>query len=336
MNTKNYYQFTKHEKAVNPHYESKHMFKTPARMVICAGSGAGKTNTALNILENMGGTFLKVHLCIASPSEPLYDLLKEKLKDRMEIYTGEIPIGGRSKAVQPNVPTLDSIAEEDNEGWVPQLIIFDDLCLYQHQPRIENYFIRGRKKGITMMYLTQSWFKCPPTVRRQCNYVILKRNVTESDLKRIKNQMSLDCAFKDFCKMYRDCTQNMQDFMFCDLEGGKVYRNFELTPLFENYKDAEYSSEAPSLNDDIKENYDWRDYKDNTMKQLGWESFVQALRNHCSGTMIPYSDLYQMYVQFCRDNNYQEGTQAYFKGKIKYAFPNTKIGGEAKSQYWIQ
>lgn len=332
--TKNYYNYTKREEAVNPHYEKTHMFKVPFRMVIVAGSGAGKTNTALNILENMGGTFTKVHLCIASPSEPLYDLLKDKLKDKLEIYTGEIPVGGRSRLTQPNVPTLDSIAEEDNEGWVPQLVIFDDLCLYERQPRIEQYYIRGRKKGISMMYLSQSWFKVPPTVRRQCNYTILKRNVTESDLKRIKNQMSMDVSVKDFCRMYRDCTKSMQDFMFCDMEGGKIYKNFELTPIFENYKDNEYKSEDPPFNDDIKENYNWKDYKETTMKELGWEAFVKALRQHCPNTIIPYTDLYNMYVEFCRNNNYTDTNQAWFKGKIKYTFPYQKIN--MRSHYFIQ
>jgi hypothetical protein len=344
MATKNYYHHTKSQKEVNPSYGSKHMFSVPFRMVICAGSGAGKTNTAINILENMPGTFTKVHLCIASPSEPLYDLLKEKLNDKLEIYTGDIPVG-RGKQVQPNVPKLDTVAEEDDQGHRPQLLICDDLCLYEKQPRIEEYYIRGRKKGISMMYLTQSWFKCPPTVRRQCNYAILKRNVTESDLRRIKNASSLDIKFPDFCRLYRDCTQTMMDFMFLDLEKGKIYKNFEIVPLFENYKDTEEKDPVPwtyknsnpgDIPQGAEKKFNWKDYHHKTTILMGIEAFIEAVRRAYPDRWIPYQDLLALYQQFCQDNNYKAGGDRYLSIQMSNVWPKDKPDGRTTLFYTQQ
>ena len=53
-----------------------------------------------------------------------------------------------------------------------KLIIFDDLVFEgrQTQEQIEQYFIRGRKAGWSMIYISQSYFGIPKTIRINVQY----------------------------------------------------------------------------------------------------------------------------------------------------------------------
>lgn len=131
---------------INPEYMKKHIFNLPCRILIVGASNAGKTNTAFNILQNMNNTFIEVIICAKSDTEPLYDVLKDKLKNKLKIFIGQIPLENKKKGTQPNIPKIEEIEEKDDKGYIPKLIIFDDLCLEKNQDRISEYFIRGRKK----------------------------------------------------------------------------------------------------------------------------------------------------------------------------------------------
>jgi hypothetical protein len=48
--------------------------------------------------------------------------------------------------------------------------------LEKDQKAIEQYAIRCRKLGVSMMYLTQSWFKTPDTLRKNISHIIFKEN----------------------------------------------------------------------------------------------------------------------------------------------------------------
>jgi ABC-type lipoprotein export system ATPase subunit len=51
----------------NPNFEI-HGIKTPFRMLIIGGSGAGKTQTFLNILHNFGNTFNNIYIITKNKS----------------------------------------------------------------------------------------------------------------------------------------------------------------------------------------------------------------------------------------------------------------------------
>ena len=76
-------------KTHNPNYK-KHGLKLPFRMVIIGGSGSMKTNSMMNILYQMNGTFNKVYVFTRNKNEPLYEYLELALpvKDDLEIHEG--------------------------------------------------------------------------------------------------------------------------------------------------------------------------------------------------------------------------------------------------------
>jgi DNA polymerase III delta prime subunit len=151
----------------NPNY-AQHGIKIPFRLLICGGSGAGKTNTLLELIKRMGGTFESIVICCKSRSEPLYDFLASKVHEGLKFYEdGEIP------------------PINDFKGCGQTLIVFDDLVLQKDQSKIAEFFVRGRKlgEGVSCAYLTQSYYKTPKTIRINCNYLILKSKVVNATLK---------------------------------------------------------------------------------------------------------------------------------------------------------
>jgi hypothetical protein len=134
----------------NPHYDKKncHYIKIPFRAIILGNSGAGKTQTLLDIINNMQNTFEKIIICTKCKNEPLYNWLDEKLgKDGLTIVEG----------IQ-NLPSVDTFSIE-----VQSLVVLDDLCLesIKSQIPISEFYIRARKKGVSMIYISKSYFKIP-------------------------------------------------------------------------------------------------------------------------------------------------------------------------------
>ncbi len=287
---------------INPEYMKKHIFNLPCRILIVGASNAGKTNTAFNILQNMNNTFIEVIICAKSDTEPLYDVLKDKLKNKLKIFIGQIPLENKKKGTQPNIPKIEEIEEKDDKGYIPKLIIFDDLCLEKNQDRISEYFIRGRKKNITCIYLSQSYYKTDKAIRLNINYLILKRNVMARDLNQILRAANLPLKNNDMVKMYRDSTRTMEDFLNIDLEKGNVYKSFELEPI---YKSLEESYEGDE-NEEIKiENLDNEKYKYDSLKLLGISAFINNLKKQHINKTIPFKDIAEAYKGFCSKNNFE-------------------------------
>ena len=53
--------------------------------LFCGGTGLGKSNAVINLIMAMQGCFAHIQIYTADPNEPLYRMLKEKLKDSLTI-----------------------------------------------------------------------------------------------------------------------------------------------------------------------------------------------------------------------------------------------------------
>lgn len=152
----------------------------------------------------MNNTFTRVILCCRSADEPLYDFLKSKIP--IEIHEG-------------SVPPMDSDGEQ-------VLIIFDDLVLLKDQSEITEYFIRGRKKGYSCVYLTQSYYKTPKQIRINCNYIFLKKLSGRKDLSAILSEYALDTDFPQLLDAYKQATNNPLGFLFIGINPVKIHSGF--------------------------------------------------------------------------------------------------------------
>jgi len=196
----------------NPHYDD-HKLNHPFRMVIVGASGAGKTQLVVHILSKMRNTFANVNIYTKNKDEPIYQWLEEKIPSGLTIKEGldELPTLQKNK---------DNIVKGFEKADEQSLVIFDDLCLERDQSKIEQMFIRGRKiaGGISIMYLTQSYFKVPKTIRINCTYIILKKLSSTRDLNLILSDYNLGVSKETLLEIYKYCTRVKEDFLLLDLD----------------------------------------------------------------------------------------------------------------------
>lgn len=120
---------------------------------------------------------------------------------------------------------VPAMSEYDSE--TSKLIIFDDLVLEpkKTQAQIGQYFIRGRKAAWSMIYISQSYFGIPKTIRINSQYVILGRNLTSRDLGIICRDFPTDIPIKTFIDLYKRTTSEKMTTMLMDITDRKIYRN---------------------------------------------------------------------------------------------------------------
>ena len=77
-------------------------------------------------------------------------------------------------------------------------------------------FIRCRKLNISLVFITQSYFSVPKDVRlNSTHYLIMKIN-NKRELQNIAINHSADIDYKDFIKIYRECTRKSFNVLTID------------------------------------------------------------------------------------------------------------------------
>lgn len=212
-------------KSHNPNY-SKHGMKVPFRCVIIGGSGSMKTNSMMNILHQMSGTFNKIYVFTRNKAEPLYEYLELAIpdKDELEIHEG-----------LDHLKSMDF----DKDFFGMTLVVFDDLVNEKDQSVIGELFLRGRKLGkdknmgknalvgVSILYLTQKYAMVPTLIREQCNYIIIKKISSKRDTTYILRNHSLGLEIDELMRIYQYCVSgNDLNFLMLDLneKPEKAYR----------------------------------------------------------------------------------------------------------------
>ena len=79
------------------------------------------------------------------------------------------------------------------------------ICLILN-PVVTELFIRGRKLNISVVFITQSYFKVPKDVRLNSTHFFSMKIPNKRELQQIALDHSFDIGFKDFMKIYKTCT----------------------------------------------------------------------------------------------------------------------------------
>lgn len=212
----------------NPQY-AKIKIKHPFYAGIYGGTGSMKTNTLLNLLKRLNGTFEKIILCVKSSDEPLYKWLKAKVPPgNLEIFENGV------------VPEVEKYKETPGQF----IIIFDDLVADKKaQGAIEQWFLRGRKAGqlgASMIYLSQSYFRTSKFIRIQQNLVFLKRLTSSRDLNLVISDFGLMGVKKEIIKAYKEVVDESKENFFLIRveaeEGERFSRNFtDFIPISDGF-----------------------------------------------------------------------------------------------------
>lgn len=188
----------------NPNYDL-HKLKLPFRMCIVAPSGSGKTNFLLNLIHMFccgnKGTFQTIHIITRNEDEPLYKWLKG-INDSIIIKEG-----------LTNTPKLD-----DFDKSVNHLLVWDDLVLSKDLSSVEQYYIRARKLNVSVIFISQSYFKIPKIIRNNCSYMVLLKLSGNREVNVILSEFGLGVTKEQLLNLYKYATQEKFSPLLIDLE----------------------------------------------------------------------------------------------------------------------
>ena len=80
-------------------------------------------------------------------------------------------------------------------------------------PIVTELFIRGRKLNISIVFITQSYFK---DVRLNSTHFFIMKIPNKKELQQVALKHSSDIDFKDFMKIYKKCTAEPYSFLVND------------------------------------------------------------------------------------------------------------------------
>ena len=81
---------------------------------------------------------------------------------------------------------------------------------------VTELFIRGRKLNISLVFITQSYFKVPKDVRLNTTHFFFMKIPNERELQQIALNHLSDISTKDFIKIYNKCTEKPYSFLVND------------------------------------------------------------------------------------------------------------------------
>ena len=80
-------------------------------------------------------------------------------------------------------------------------------------PVVTELIIRGRKLNISIVFITQSYFKVPKDIRLNSTNFFIMKIPNRRELQQIALNHSSDIYFKDFIKIYKKCTVEPYSFL---------------------------------------------------------------------------------------------------------------------------
>jgi len=193
----------------NPNFKL-HNIEIPFRMCVVAPSGSGKTNFVLNLIRVFSqgkGTFADITIVTRNKDEPLYNWLMGQ-SDAIRIMEG-----------MQNNPKLDDYDKKHNH-----LLIWDDLVLSKNLEQVCEYYLRARKKNVSLMFLSQSYVDIPKMIRKNSTYLILfdlGGSKREQDF--IMREWSGELDRDELRAIYEDAVSEKLSPLI--IKGGRVKRN---------------------------------------------------------------------------------------------------------------
>ena len=190
----------------------------PYRILIIGGSGSGKTNALLNLIEDQPDID-KIYLYAKDPYEDKYQFLINKRESIGLKHFNDpkafIEYSNDMYDVYKNINNYNP----DKENKI--LIVFDDMIADMINNKklnsiVTELFIRGRKQNISLVFITQSYFKVPKDVRLNTTHFFIMKISNKRELQQIPLNHSSDINIKDFINIYKKCTDKPYSFLVND------------------------------------------------------------------------------------------------------------------------
>lgn len=187
--------------------KDKGPFPQPLRALIVGSSGSGKTTLVWNIITKDWLNFTNLYIFTKSIDQEVYQKLQE-------IYSlCEIELGKKIAFFFSNCEEIISVDECKSNS----LIIFDD-CILEEQSKIKEFFVRGRHKNISCIYLSQCYSMVDlRVIRNNLNFICIFKQNTHYMERIFKDFVGSDIQYNDFSKICKQCWHEDYGFLTIDL-----------------------------------------------------------------------------------------------------------------------
>ena len=210
-------------------------------MLIIGPSGSSKTNTLLHLINNLH-PIDKIYLYAKDLHEPKYEYLINK-REQAVIKNLDDPKAFIEYSNDMD-DVLDNINNYNKNRNKKVLIVFDEMTAdieynKNFKQIIKELFQRARKINVSIVFITQSYFRAFKDARLNSTHYILMKIGNKKELKCIAEEKSGNLDYKDFLKMYNYCTREPYSFMAIDARPTATIpfeKNFD-EPLINSIKD---------------------------------------------------------------------------------------------------
>ena len=163
----------------------------PYRILIIAGSGSGKTNLLLNLIKNQPDID-KIYLYVKDPYESKYQYLINK---RESVGTNHFNDPKAFIDYSNDMHIYENIDDYNPDKQNKILIVLDDMIadMINHKKLksiVSELFIRGRNLNISLVFITQSYFKVPKDVRLNATHSFIAKIPNKRELQQIATNHS--------------------------------------------------------------------------------------------------------------------------------------------------
>ena len=168
----------------------------------------------MNLINNQPDTD-KIYLYAKDPYEAKYQFLINKRESTgLNHFNDPKAFIEYSNDMQDVYKNIDEY-NVDKECKI--LIVFDMIPDMINSNKLNlivtELFIRGRKLNISLVFITQSYFKVPKGVKLNSTHFLIMKIQNKRELRQIGLNHSSDISSKDFIKIYKKYTAEQYSFL---------------------------------------------------------------------------------------------------------------------------
>ena len=156
----------------------------PYKIVIVGGSGSGKTNALLNLINNQPDND-KIYLCAKDPYEAKYlYLINKSEKVGLDHFNDPKAFMEYSNDM---LDVYENIEDYNPDKKRKVIIVFDDMIADMINNNklnkiVTGLYTRGKKVNISTVFFTQSYFSLPKNVRLNATHFFIMRILNKREL----------------------------------------------------------------------------------------------------------------------------------------------------------
>ena len=113
------------------------------------------------------------------------------------------------------ITSVSEMDYEDNQ----KVVVFDDYVCDKNQRQLIDYFIQGRHKNCSVIYLSQSFYKTPKDIRLNCSHYCLYEFPSSREANRISSELGVNK------EDYKSATRKLYSFLYVDKPKKRIAKN---------------------------------------------------------------------------------------------------------------